>query len=223
MKRLLTCTIGVLALIATGCTLSSYAIVLLSTVPKEITQQAIPCPTDRTQQAKNPQVLSTHKWSKGIVLLYSAVCPGEKQTHSVQRVLGHKVVKQEGMTWQLSGSESFSIETAPPPAQKAAQPLIDYGISRSLQPKGDRYTVLYGQALSRKVVAVEATFDNGQTLRERSGDGVFALVAAGATGVCQLRVLGSDHQILQQEDLAIPKQFAPKRAAHRCLPVSRQL
>lgn len=223
MRRLLTCIIGVLALIATGCTLSSYAIVLLSTVPKEIINQAIPCPTDRPIPAKNLQVLSTHRWSKGIVLLYSGVCPGENHSRSVRRVLGYKAVKRAGMNWQVRGSESFDLETPSPSASKASQALIDYEISKSLRPKDDRYTILYGQALSPKVVAVEATFDNGQTVRDQSGDGVFALVASGATGVCQLRVLGADNQILQQEDLAIPKQFSPSRSGHRCLPVSRQL
>lgn len=221
MKRLLVGITGLLALAATGCAISGYAIAFLSAVPKEMLQQKISCPIDRAAKATSLQVLSTHRWAAGVVVLHSAVCPDAKQSNRMQRVFGHKVLKRDGMNWQISGSGSFPLEQRQKPAPE--QRLIEYGTSQSAPPSGDRYTILYGQVLSPKVSAVEATFDNGKTIRDYSTNGVFALVAPNATAVCQLRVLGSDNQILRQSDLAIPKQLAKGKKTHQCLPVSRQL
>jgi hypothetical protein len=82
---------------------------------------------------------------------------------------------------------------------------------------------LYGQVLKPKVAVVEATFNDGQILRDRSNNGVFALMALGATGVCEVRILGTDNQILRQEDPGISVKFSKDGRAQRCLPVSHQL
>jgi hypothetical protein len=221
MKRLLIGITGLVALAATGCAISGYAIAFLSAVPKEVLHQKISCPLDRQVKATSLHVLGTHRWAQGVVVLHSAVCPDEKRANRMQRVFGHKVVKRDGMNWQISGSGSFNLEQRQKPSPE--ERLIDYGTSQPAPQRGDRYTILYGQVLSSKVSAVEATFDNGQIIRDYSTNGVFALVAPNATAVCQLRVLGSDNQILRQSDLAIPKQLARGKKTHQCLPVSRQL
>jgi hypothetical protein len=48
-------------------------------------------------------------------------------------------------------------------------------------------------------------------------------MALGATGVCEVRILGTDNQILRQEDPGISVKFSKDGRAQRCLPVSHQL
>lgn len=211
---------GLVGLGAVGYAIYGYTISALSVAPTEaVIRQGVPCSADGNAKAKNFQVISTHKWSKGVVVLYSALCPTDNRPKVLQRIFGHKVVKQEGMRWQISGSDSYGADSTP----GGPENLVNYGISKSANQSGDRYTILYGQVISAKVSAVEVTFDNGRTLRDESSNGVFALVASGATAVCELRVFGADNQILQQEELAVPREVADGQPPHQCLPASHQL
>ncbi len=220
MKRLL---IGITGFV--GLTTSSCALSLLATaIPKDLIQQSVVCPTDGNFQAENVQVVGTQRWTQGIVVLYSAVCPSDARKTSMQRVFGHKLMKRHGISWQVSGSDSYSLKSTPAKPDR----LVDYRISKSVKQGSDRYIVLYGQALKPKVAMVEATFDNGQIVRDRSVNGAFALIGPGAAGVCEVRILGADHQILQQDDLVIPKQFKTKpsqmdKPMPQCLPVTHRL
>lgn len=216
MKRLLAGLLGFTALTIVGGAISGYAIAVLSAPHKELIYQKISCPGERRAKTEDLKVLSTHKWSQGVVVLYSATCPAEAK-ESKQRVFGHRVFKQTGMNWSVSGTSSYAIETSP----TASQRLVDYGMSKSSQ--GEPYTVLYGQVLSPRVTAIEATFDNGKVLRDVSTNGVFAIVAAQASAVCEVRVLGSDNQILRQEDLVMPNSLTGIKKVNQCLPVSHQL
>ena len=234
MKRLL---IGLTALI--GLTTSSCALsILATTLPKDLIRQNVVCPNDRKAKVENFQILSTQRWSQGVIVLYSALCPAKEKQEGMQKVLGHKVLKRHGISWLVSGGDSYTSDDQP--AHKAEK-LLDYDISKALPtPAGktvvktdrsvkpgaarqENYTLIYGKVLHKKVAAIEATFDNGMILRDRIENQVFALMAPGATGVCELRVLGSDNQILRQEDLAMPKRLAKLQKARLCLPVSHQL
>jgi len=214
MKRLLLGLTGIVGLTTSSCALS----ILASAMPKDLIYQKVICPTDGKAKAEDLQVVSTQKWAQGIIVLYSALCPGKDQKSPMQAIFGHKVVKRNGISWQVSGSDSYGTKDP----GDASDQLVEYGISKSLN-KTDRYTVLYGQILKSKVAAVEATFNNGQILRDWSNNGTFALIAPGATGVCELRLLGSDNQILRQEDLAVPKSPIKDEYSQQCLPVSHQL
>jgi len=219
MKRLLISALGLVALTTSGCALSSF----LTVTPKSVVEQAVSCPTNAKPKAERFKVLSTQQSSQGVIVLYSAFCP---TINGVQQVFGHKVVKRNGMTWHVSGSGSYGAENEPSPAAR----LIEYGISHASNQRPtntaaqneEPYTLLYGRALKPQVVAVEATFNNGKTIRDESRNGVFALFSAGATGVCELRVLGADSQILRREDFVVRKPFSPYRRSTQCLP-SQQL
>lgn len=215
MKRLLIGIAGLVGLTTSSCALS----ILATALPKDLIQQNVFCPSDGKVKVENFQVLSTHRWANGVVVLFSGLCPGDDQKAAMKRIFGHKVVKRNGIGWQISGSGSYT----PKNVSTKPERLIDYSVSRSAKQNGDRYTVLFGQVLKPKVAVVEATFNNGQILRDRSDNGVFAIIATGATGVCEVRVLGSDNQILKQEDLIIPKQSFKDGQAQQCLPVSHQL
>ena len=223
MKRLLICFTGLLALTTSSCALSS----LLTVTPKNLIDQTANCPTGDQAKAERVKVLSTQTWSQGVIVLYSALCPAGNAKAPMRQIFGHKVVKRNGIAWQVSGSGSYGTETE----TARSEQLVEYSISRSskqlnttaLSNREEPYTIVYGRVLKPRVAAVEATFDNGKTLRDESSNGVFALLAAGASSVCELRVLGADNQILRQEDLALPKYLARKGQTTRCLPLSHQL
>lgn len=223
MKRLLTCVIGLLALTTSSCALAS----LLTATPKDLINQSVNCPTDENAKAEGFKVLSTQTWSQGVIVLYSALCPTNNAKTGMRPVFGHKIVKRNGATWQVSGSGSYGSESESAPSEQ----LVEYSVSRSsnqrissISPHSEEaYTVLYGRVFKPNVVAVEATFDNGKTMRDESSNGVFALLSAGATDICELRILGADNQILRQEDLAVPKRFDQRGQTTQCLPMSHQL
>ncbi|MBF2028541.1 MAG: hypothetical protein IGS48_17550 [Oscillatoriales cyanobacterium C42_A2020_001] len=228
MKRSLTFLIGLVSIAATG---GSYT--LLETTPDQVIHQNVSCPITGTANIQDVEVLSRHRWEKGMIVLYSAVCTTKDTKGRMQRVFGHQVVKRQGMNWQVSSSDSYSISHP----QQSSEKLIEYGISQAVEKNaekskedGDRYTILYGQFLTPQVSAVEVTFDNGQVIRDEGEGKAFALISTGAASVCELRILGPDNQLLRKEDLTNPDPlFLPKKlVSHQkhspqCFPTSRHL
>jgi hypothetical protein len=220
MKRLLILVVGWVAVSTTGCAISLLAVMpRISSLPRQWVSQHAVCPLQSSTRLQNPQILGTHRWAGGFIVLYSGLCPDNQNATGFRQVFGHQIVKQDGINWIVSGSDSFQVENQP----KKAKRLVDYRISRSVYQGRDRFTIVYGQVLKPTVATIEATFDNGTILRDFGQDGVFALLAPGATGVCEVRMLGSDNQILQQVDLAPPQNLMQNSPPHQCLPVSHQL
>jgi hypothetical protein len=215
-------------------TLGLWSGAMMMDTPTQVIHQTVSCPTKTRAAAQNIQVIGSHRWAKGVVVLYSALCPSPNAKAPMERVFGHQVIQRQGMNWQISSIDSYGTNTT----QKASERLIEYGVSQSTQTnnrflqKGsaESYTILYGQILTPKVTTIEATFNNGQTLRDLVTSGTFALVASGASRVCELRILGSDNQILRQEELFPASDTKPPhRLVHyssrhlRCLPKSQHL
>jgi hypothetical protein len=244
MKRLFTGLMG-LAI----ATLSGGVYAWLADTPMRVVHQHVVCPTTHASPGKDFQVLSTHQWSKGLVVLYSATCPtqdgkaGRDSKVVMKRVFGHQVVERNGITWQVSSVDSYGLKNSS--WQKEAEQLIEYDISqfsqsgkRSLSQSAldmtvkttEQYMILYGQALSPKVVAVEVTFDNGHVMRKRIEEAAFALISPGARGICELRILGPDYQILRKDELTNPTGFPlpnrlinNKTLSKHCLSISHSL
>ena len=137
---------------------------------------------------------------------------------SDQPMLSYRVMQQNGMEWHLSssGSHLATLEKSKPSS------LLDYGVGYRRGKGNDRQTILYGQVLSPQVSAVEVTFNNGKSLRDESPDGLFALVASGATGICDIRAFGYDNQILQRDELISPRS-SDSQDGNTCQPISGQL
>ncbi len=212
-RRLVICLLGCLSLTTAG-----WAVSLVAATSEEALRRPFSCPGQANIEAKNSQVLTTRKWSKGIVAVYRGTCTALNQPGSDLPVLSYRVMKQNGMEWQLSssGSHPATVEKSKPGS------LLDYGIGHTKGKGNDRQTILYGQVLSPQVSAVEVTFNNGKSLRDESPDGLFALVASGATGICDIRAFGYDNQILQRDELISP-QKSDAHDGNTCQPISGQL
>jgi hypothetical protein len=218
MKRLFAGSLGIGTLVIGG-----IGYLWMVDPPASVIHQPISCPASKQAKARDVRVIGTHRWAKGKVILYSALCPTKKGAIQkgetpMQRVFGHQVMQRDGMNWQVSSVDSYGTEN-----RKSTERLIEYGVSQSGQSnsqhqnhnsphhhnsphqRGDRYTIVYGQVLSSKVTAVEATFDTGEIFRNRVRSKTFALVAPNADRVCELRILGIDNQILRKQELDRPK------------------
>lgn len=210
MKRLL-----VIALIgACGLAGSGVALSLLAAMPPEkVVRQGFSCPPTGDAGTGNFQILRTIRWEDGAVVLYRSLCPSKGHS-AMQRVFGYQVIGRNGIQWELKGNGSYGSDTPPPEPEK----LVEYGIGKSQSTGKDRYMIVYGQALTGRVTAIEATFDTGEVVYSRARDNVFALMAPGATQICELRVIGRYNQILRRDDLTVTKQpTAQKRKwSQRC-------
>ncbi len=206
-------------MIGLGLTTAGWAVALVAATPDEALRRSFSCPGQPEVEARNVQVLTTRKWSKGILAIYRGNCLTADKQSSDQPVLSYRVMKQTGMEWRLSGTSSYFVMA---PSKTTPASLIDYGVGHTIGKGTNRQTIVYGQVLSPQVSAIEVTFNNGKSLRDESPDGLFALVAPGATGICDIRVFGFDNQILQRNELISP-QNSDSKDGNTCQEISGQL
>lgn len=216
----LPCLAGLATLLSVGATLTWIARI----PPKEFYQQ-LACPPTLSAKTQGIQVLSTHFWGGGAVVLYQAQCRLPEVKVGSERVVGYQLLAREGWRWRVSSQGGYRVQ----PSGQLAKQLVEFGISQGKKGR-EPLTILYGQVLSPKVAAIAATFDNGRVLREEIHQGTFVLVGIGATRLCELRILGMDHQILRQEELHGPSYPNQLKQLIRtgmpstiCWPRSRQL
>lgn len=218
-KRLVVGLFGALVLVSSG-----FALSIVAATPEETLHRSFTCSGPRKAEAKDFKVLAIRKWSKGIVALYRGNCPSSDG--SLAPVLSYRVVKRSGIDWQPISSGSYEAKPSilKSKQQEGKEKLVEYNLGRSYENSRDRYTLLYGEFLSSKAKAIEVTFDNGKIIRDEGEDGVFALLASGATGICDVRVFGNDNQILQRDELISPVRKDRKaNPMNTCRPISGQL
>ncbi|MCU0547946.1 MAG: hypothetical protein MUC48_01240 [Leptolyngbya sp. Prado105] len=215
---------GLVGLICLG-TVGYNAVSIVAATPEEILRRSFSCPGESKAEAKDFQVLTVRKWEKGIVALARGQCPGEASTFqkesSLQPVLNYRVVKRQGMEWNLTGTGSaLSQNFEKSKSGKSNKKLIQYNVGRTEPKAKEKHTVFYGEILSPSVASVEVAFDNGKVLRDTGVDGMLLLVAPGATAICDVRALGVDHQILQRDE---PIPVRSTSGMNTCQPISGQL
>lgn len=196
-----------------------YTVSIVAATPEEVIRRPFTCPGQSEAEAKDFQVLTVRKWSQGLVALYRGNCESNpsKALNTQQSMLSYRVVKRNGMEWNLIDTGSFVSKQRKPAASKN---LIEYSVGRNNTKGKERYTVFYGEVLSPTVAAVEVTFNNGKVLRDNTLDGMLLLVAPGATAICDVRALGVDNQILQRDELIPTNTTAVNKT---CQPISGQL
>lgn len=199
-----------------GATTVGYTVSIVAATPEDMIRRPFSCPGQSSGAPREFKVLSVRKWSQGIAALYSGKCPGEKEPQSV---LSYRVVKRNGMEWLLTGTGTHLIQDRKK-SKSDAKKLIEYGVGRTMPKTKERHAVFYGKVLSANVATVEVTFNNGKVLRDKGLDQKLLLVAPGATGICDVRVLGIDNQILQREEVVSPTAAIVGNA---CQPISGQL
>jgi hypothetical protein len=160
-------------------------------------------------------------------------------------ILNYRIVQQQDWQWVSSATGHHRLRDTPTEKtqlvqQSSSRQMIDYHIDRFMVspsgsklaqtsahpkswaiPRQERYTIFYGKVISKDVGAVEVTFNNGEVLRDRSPDGYISLISEGATGICDIRILGFDQQILLREEYAIAVGLTAQDAGRVCRTIAR--
>lgn len=219
IRRWLGGLVGLMCLASVG-----YTVSIVAATPEEMLRRSFTCPGESKTEARNFQVLTVRKWAEGMVALYRGSCLDDRsiaqspKDQKLQPMLGYRVAKRNGMEWNLVSTGSYFTQASE--TESTTKKLIEYGVGRTNTKNKQRYTVFYGEILEPTVAAVEVTFNNGKVLRDRGIDGMLLLVAPGATGICDIRALGVDNQILQRDEL-IP--INTTAVNNTCQPISGQL
>jgi len=215
-RRWLGGLVGLICLATVG-----YTVSIVAATPEEMLRRPFTCPGESQTEAKNFQVLTVRKWSEGMVALYRGNCERDRPTQSKdaarQSMLSYRVVKRNGMEWNLLSTGSYVNQQSD---SENSKKLLEYNVGRSNTKGKERHAVFYGEIVSPTVAAVEVTFNNGKVLRDSGLDGMLLLVAPGATGICDVRALGVDNQILQRDELIPTSTIAVNNT---CQPISGQL
>lgn len=112
-------------------------------------------------------------------------------------VLGYTFVARTPNGWRAENRGGRGSSGPPDPATK-----LDYSVATTQTDTQPR-TIVYGRALTPEITAVEAVFNDGRTARDEVANGVFAIAAFGADGVCAVRVLNA-----QGKELELPGHVA---------------
>jgi hypothetical protein len=192
MKQLAIALVGLLVCGASAYSLNRFVLSPEAAVRPELSNI---CPQHTFPE--NFHILGTRQWSKRLIVVYKVNCRNEffDLSPSYGNLLGHQVVVRKGIGWQAVGGGD-RIELLP---QLPVGEIVQYGTTRKHRERDERPTVVYGEILTPKVAAVEATFDNGKTLRDEGRDGMFAMALPEAVGVREVKVLNADGQLLQRD------------------------
>lgn len=133
-------------------------------------------------------------WQRGVVELYEGVC-GAGSAASPLFVEGYQVFERQGWQWRSIGGGSVGMETASPEPTGPISYTIGYA-------PDDAYVLVQGQIQSPEIATLEAQFDNAITLQDSGDQDRFAIVAAGANRLCELRGLDAQNQVIFRESIS---------------------
>jgi hypothetical protein len=139
--------------------------------------------------AESFEAVGHRDWERGTVVLYEGVCGAAETPEATSPlfVKGYTVLLRDGTTVKASSSGSVMMETATP---ESTEPIL-YTIGYV---PDDGYALVEGQIIDPAVATVEARFDNGLVLQDAPTQNRFAILAADANKLCDLRVLDSNQQ-----------------------------
>jgi hypothetical protein len=152
------------------------------------------------------RIVGKRKLEKGVVLFYTGVCSNPDKNGVPEQLFGSVRMIRTGLRWSpRDGFAQGSAKLSPPQTN-----LVNYNTteSASVGESDNLYLfpkAVYGQALSSKVVAVEAIFKDGQVQRSEIANGVFGLVAPQGQSTCELRVLDGNNQVLRVIKVSLDK------------------
>jgi hypothetical protein len=154
--------------------------------PGQLTQQSL----QNRPGVRSVQILGSRKWSDGAIVLYTTVrdSPGRSSP-----------VHMFGVDIQRNPTGNVAFGGGSASEKGAIMPngaLLCHGVAL-----GNNYSIVFGRARLPDVAAVEADFANGQTSRDETRDGVYAVIEHAGTMPTNVRALDSGGQILYQSSI----------------------
>jgi hypothetical protein len=139
------------------------------------------------------QVLGTRPATRGTLVLYSGWMPARGDRPATAMTGYYLVEFQPRFGGWYAGTGGAGGSSA---GAASVDELITRGAGRGGSPDGG-LSIVYGIFLSNEVNAVEATFNNGQVVRDRPKDGAYAMFVEEIADWCEIRVLGHEGQVLE--------------------------
>ncbi|MDP9352772.1 MAG: hypothetical protein M3P51_14710 [Chloroflexota bacterium] len=169
---------------------------------------------------------SEEEFGPHALVVYRAECRSRPGDPPQNEFAGYESLDRSWFSWRLQGGGSYDdfrryVEDRPssPPTE-----LLEYSAGTG----GDEATGQFAFSVVRvlapeEVAVVEATFDNGRTVRRRVAGGVTAtiLLAPGADHVCEVRALGPTGRVLRSYDAAANDGDPTVDARRACVSVRR--
>lgn len=196
MKRLWIALGGLLLSVVSGYSLYYFSLSAGAAVRRELS--AI-CPEDWT--AEDFRLIGTQAQSQETIAIYRINCfDGDSSISRARRsFLGYEVLERKSLGWR-SPELGSHLEVLP----EFSQEYVEYGTVNRENQQSDRPPMIYGEILSPDVTAIEVIFDTGESLRQENKDSVFAIASPEATEVREIRALGENGRILQQDSNQLP-------------------
>jgi hypothetical protein len=149
--------------------------------------------TNRSQEVVKFKFLGTYPTLKDrMIVLYRYKRILAKDTYP-EKILGYAAVDRHFWTgWQIG-------ETSEGPSLSQDNPdrLVDFNLAYSL----NRFTILYGEIITRKIVDIVAILDNGERLLAETDQEGFAFFAPRPVAPCELQVLEANGDILEKYEV----------------------
>ena len=184
---------AICAWLLVGCSVPSIG----ALTPEQTAQQMASGPGGK---AGPMQMLGRRTLPNGTVIVLHRSTHTEPDGQQIA-TLGYTVVERDGLQWQPNNSAGFG-GTKPP-----ASEFVWYsdGLANDRQ---EDFPIVWGEPLALEVLAVEARFSDGESMRDDLASGVFAFARTTAFSVCELRVLGEADVELRKItiDPSCPKQ-----------------
>jgi hypothetical protein len=130
-----------------------------------------------------------------VLVRYRFLPPAEGQP-STAPAIGIQLVARQETSWDSQSGSALSRTGSP-------EQVIEY-LHIAHHAGGGTYATVFGHVLTPDVAVVEATFDNGQTLRDQVKHDSFVLVAPHAKAARELRTLDKSGRVLRRFDLPPP-------------------
>jgi hypothetical protein len=181
--------------------------------PEEAIYQDFKCYSK--EPAKEFNFLGNRKLPDGIAIFYQAICPtnkdGKISNEWIYGVAGVEQVKSQDSKNQDSKNPQWKVKTgfnrgealaikSDKPSEMSLESVMESSISFAKD-----YPVVAGKIYSTKATVVEATFNNGKTIRGDYKNGFFAVIGDAPGLPCQVRWLDANKQVLSNLNLRSPK------------------
>ncbi len=134
---------------------------------------------------------------KYATVVYRAQCPPSARYPKGDEFASFALVRWSWLSWRDIGA-NFGHRYTQDEFRHRAGDVASYTIGSGNDLAVGQYALVTGRLLTqREVVAVEASFDNGETIREQVNGSVYLLFSPASTTACELRVLGAN-RVLQR-------------------------
>jgi hypothetical protein len=172
----------------TGCSLPS----LQRSNPESFVMHNVSMPQETVREAQF-ETIGQRTLPTGQVIVPYRFTRTLTATGTEERFLGYGLVSHRWLDWQMVAGDTIKCAASSPTGQ------VTFATSQARG--GQDETLVYGEILDADVVTVEATFADGQVIRDDSADNMFVLFDPEGRAAQELRVLDQNDRVLETHEI----------------------